>query len=450
MATDLSHADLNGEAVELTSPIKKVQISEFDGQAVPMMPRCIEEIGIERDVLLNLALKAAYTAPTFTTQWAAKTLCLALPVVSDLLEQLRSERLIETLGQAGPLGYRFGITQQGRERAKWLMTISGYVGAAPVSVAAYSEALVYQVERLPLPTASGVSRGLADLVLPELTVQVAGQAVCSGRSLFLFGPPGNGKTSIGRLLQRALSGTLWIPKCIGVENSIIKVFDPQCHISAMDDLQEEIASNFDRRWVRIQRPFVTVGGELTLDDLDLIHIDARGYYEAPLHMKANGGIFLLDDFGCQRTAPIDLMNRWIVPLELQVDYLTLKTGQQIEAPFRHMLIVSTNQDPERILSPALLRRMGYRLQIGRPSEDRYTRIFSSYAARLGLAAPPGLIVWLIERYRKEGRPLNSCEPRDLIERVCDLCKYQRRPPELNQETLDLAWQGYFGTESPEE
>lgn len=450
MATDVSNWGLEEDTLEQRGLIAATETAEIEGEMYPTMPRCVEETDIDRDVLLNLGLKAAYTAPTFTTQWSAQTLCLPLPLVADLLEQLRQERLIETLGQAGPLGYRFGITQQGRERAKWLMTISGYVGAAPVSVATYSKLLVGQVERLPSPSVIDISRALAELVLPELTVQVAGLAACSGRSLFLYGPPGNGKTTVGRMLQRALSGALWIPRAIGVENNIIKMFDPQCHRLATDSLSQEVQTDYDRRWVRIQRPFVTVGGELTLDDLDLIYISARGYYEAPLHMKANGGIFLLDDFGCQRTAPMDLMNRWIVPLEMQVDYLTLKTGQQIEAPFRHMLIVSTNQDPEKILSPALLRRMGYRLHLGNPSPDRYARIFANYAERAGMEVPSALVAGLLERYRRENRRLSSCEPRDLIERVRDLCAYERRPMALNAETLSLAWKGYFGGESPEE
>jgi hypothetical protein len=185
---------------------------------------------------------------------------------------------------------------------------------------------------------------------------------------------------------------------------------------------------------------------LTLDALDLVHGYSRGYYEAPLHVKANGGVFLLDDFGCQHAEPHELVNRWIIPLEQQIDYLTLQTGQQVQVPFRQLLIISTNLNPDDVMTPGLLRRLGYRLCLGNPSPDRYARIFAEYCARCGIDPPAGLVQWLLERYRLEKRPLRCCEPRDLVERAKDICRYQGQPIALNTEVMELAWKGYFANE----
>jgi predicted ATPase with chaperone activity len=424
-------------------------VAEVGGVLLPEMPSSLKATGIDPEVLLNLALKLAYISPHFDTESAAQQLRLPLSLTADLLEQLRVQKLLEVLGGSGAFTYRFRITQAGRERGEWLMAISGYVGPAPVSLQAYRSMLQLQLLRLPDAAPQDVATALADLVLPEQTVELAGLAVSSGRCLFLYGPPGNGKTSLGRQLHQALQGSLWIPHCLGIENQIIRVFDRQCHVEAVEDLPQEAARRYDERWVRIRRPFVLVGGELTLQDLDLIYDSARRYYEAPLHFKANGGSFLLDDFGCQRTPPNELLNRWIVPLEQQVDYLTLRTGQQIQVPFRNMLVISTNRDPHEVMAPGLLRRMGYRVQLADPSPEHFALIFTRYAARHGLESPPELLEWLLARYRTEQRPLRSCQPRDLVERVRDICKFRGWRVELTRELMTLAWKGYFGSEAPD-
>jgi len=411
---------------------------------LPTAPTCLNDTGLDPDVLLNLTLKLAYSCPQFDTEWATRQLCLPLSLTSEVLEQLRVQKLIEVLGGAGPFTYRFRITQTGRERGEWLMSVSGYVGPAPVSLEAYTSMLLLQLPRLPNASPSGVAAALADLVLPEQTVELAGLAACSGRSLFLYGPPGNGKTSLGRLLHQTLPGNLWIPHCIGIENQVIRMYDRQCHRDATPDLPAEVTHRYDERWVCIRRPLILVGGELTLHDLDLIYDSSRRYYEAPLHFKANGGIFILDDFGCQQTPPNELLNRWIVPLEQQVDYLTLRTGQQIQVPFQSMLVLSTNRDPQAVMAPGLLRRMGYRVRLDDPTPEDYTLIFTRYASRYGVEVPAGLLDWLLVRYRSQQRPLRSCEPRDLVERARDICTYRGYRLELTQEIMSLAWQGYFG------
>ncbi len=433
--------DLLGE----DEPREDVHAVEVAGQFFPEAPTNLANTGIDPDVLLNLTLKFALTTAQFDTGLVARRLHLPMSLIVTLLEQLRLDKMIEVLGGAGPFSYRFRITQQGRARAEWLMAISGYVGPAPVSVQAYTELIEQQAARLPPVTRRDVLAAVAGLVLTEDTVELAGLAASSGRSLFLYGPPGNGKTTLGRLLHHALRGDLWIPYCIGIENQIVRIFDRHCHKIVDDPLPGDCRQRYDQRWVRIRRPLVVVGGELTLADLDLIYDSTRRYYEAPLHLKANGGLFLLDDFGCQKTAPTALLNRWIIPLEQQVDFLTLATGQQLQVPFRNMLVVSTNLDVQQVMAPGLLRRMGYRVSLENPSPQRYSDIFTRYAAGRGLDVPRDLVTWLLARYRAEDRPLHACEPRDLIERARDICAYRGLPATLTQDTIGLAWSGYFGT-----
>jgi predicted ATPase with chaperone activity len=424
------------------SPLLPRMIPLGAGMA-PAAPAEVRDTGVDRGTLLDLALKTAATVPQLNTEWAARELRLPQAVASELLDQLRGDHLLEVLGQAGPFGYRYAISGRGRERAARLLEVSGYVGPAPVALGAYTALLEWQLAHTPRVTASDVSAALADLVLTPDTTQLAGLAISSGRSLFIFGPSGDGKTSLGQMLHNALQGEIWIPHALVVDQSVIRVFDPQLHQVA--DMPIEQPWSIDQRWVRIRRPLIIGGGELTLASLDLDYSPTLRYYEAPLHLKANGGTFLLDDFGRQRVAPNDLLNRWIIPLESRVDYLSLHTGQKIQVPFRLMLIVATNLDPEEVTDPAFLRRMGYRMCLDVPSQERYVTIFQRYAAHCGLDVPPGLLDQLLQRYYREGRELRCCEPRDLIERVRDICAFRGQSPELNEELLFLAWKGYFGT-----
>jgi hypothetical protein len=416
-----------------------IAVARGHAPAAPNEPRAT---GLDPIVLGNLALKAAYTVPQFTAEWAARRLHLPQPLVTEVLEQHRVDHLLEVLGQAGPFGFRYAITGRGRERAARLMEISGYVGPAPVTLASYTAMIEWQLAQAPVATQEDVAAALAELVLDGDDALLAGLAASSGRSLFLFGPPGNGKTSVGRMIHGALRGDLWIPHCIGIEENIIRVFDPQLHQPAQDASDEPWA--IDKRWVRIRRPLIVGGGEMTLSSFDLTYSPSLRFYEAPLHLKANGGTFLIDDYGRQRVEPHELLNRWIIPLEHQIDYLSLHTGQKIQVPFLLMLIIATNLDLEAVTDPAFLRRMGYRLYLGEPTPELYSQIFERYADRQGFPVPPGLVSRLLERYQREKRELRSCEPRDLIERARDICRFTGRPLELDDEVMRVAWSGYFG------
>jgi predicted ATPase with chaperone activity len=412
--------------------------------SAPEAPATLRNIDVDSGVLSDLALKTAFTTAQFNTDWAAQRLCLSTPLVAELLEALKKDLLLETLGATGPMGYRYAITRRGSERAERLLEISGYIGPAPVSLDAYQALLEKQLDDNPTASPENVAAALADLVLPAQAKQLAGLAISSGRSLFISGPAGNGKTILCKLLHDALPGDMWIPHCLAVDDYIIRIYDPQCHQLANFSAPQSWL--VDQRWVRIRRPLIVVGGELTIDDLELSYRPGVRYYEAPAHMKSNGGMLLIDDFGRQRVEATHLLNRWIVPLENQVDYLTLHTGQKIVVPFRQIIMFATNLDPVEVTDPAFLRRMGYRLFVGGPTPERYAEIFSRYAARWGATADPALIGRLLARYATERRDLRGCEPRDLIERARDVCRFQNQPFALTDEILDLAWTGYFGNQ----
>jgi energy-coupling factor transporter ATP-binding protein EcfA2 len=425
------------------SDVSPAQVPADDTLA-PKVPRYLRDLDVGAEVLADLALKIGSRTPQFTTESLVEQLGLPSPIVAELLEQLRVEHLIEILGESRTFCYRFALTGRGRERAARLFDVSGYVGRAPVSLDAYVHGLQSQFARWPQLLPQDVAAALRDLVLPEPAIEVIGLAASSGRSLFLYGPTGNGKTTAARHIHQALQGQLWIPYCVAADGNMIRVFDPQCHRPV--DGSPATAGAFDQRWVAIHRPFVMVGGELTLESLELAYHPVLRYYEAPLHWKANGGTFLVDDLGCQRVSVQKLLNRWILPLEHRVDYLTLHTGQQIRVPFQQHLIFSTNLDPSATVEAALLRRMGYRLYLGNPTPQQYADIFNAYAASCNLLVPPGLIERLLQRYEAQQRPLRSCEPRDLVERVRDICRYRGEPLALSDGVIEAAWNGYFGSQ----
>jgi MoxR-like ATPase len=409
----------------------------------PKAPQSIASAQLEENTLTDLGLKVAFYAARVTTEFVGRRLNLSLQLAAEVLEQLCREGLMEETMQTSQGRSHYKITQRGREHAERLLEVCGYIGPAPVRLEAYKAMLRSQFAHTPPVTPEHVSAALSTLVLSPKTAKLAGLAVSSGRSLFVYGPPGNGKSSLGRQIHAAMPGDYWIPYAISVgSGNIIRVYDEQSHERV--EIPAERAATIDHRWVRIRRPLVVVGGELTLELLDLIYSPTLRYYEAPPHLKANGGVFLVDDFGRERISPEQLLNRFITPMEYQFDYFTLCTGQKIQVPLRHVLIIATNLSPEKVTDPAFLRRMGYRVYLGPPSPDEYAQIFRLYAQRRGATVAPEVIDRLLERYKAQNRDLRACEPRDLIERSRDVCRFEGRPLELTNEVLDLAWSGYFG------
>jgi predicted ATPase with chaperone activity len=408
----------------------------------PRAPHDIPSAGLEEGVLTDLAVKAAFTVARLTTDWLAKRLNFTLPLVQAVLDQVCRDGMLEETMQSSQGRSHYRITQRGREYGARVMEACGYIGPAPVSMDAYSAMLRWQFANTPQVKPENVTASLSTLVLSPKAMQLAGLAVSSGRSLFVHGPPGNGKSSLGRQIHAAIPGDYWIPYTIGVGNSVIRLYDDLCH----QKIDIPNSANIDPRWVRVRRPLVIVGGELTLEQLDLIWSPTLRYYEAPAHLKANGGVFLVDDFGRERISPDQLLNRFITPMEYSIDYFTLQTGQKISLPLRHVLIIATNLSPEKVTDPAFLRRMGYRIYLGPPTPEEYSKIFQQYAQKQGAAVTLEAIEGLLERYKAQNRELRACEPRDLVERSRDICRFHNRPFELTPKVLDLAWTGYFGNQ----
>src|SRR5579885_416755 len=408
----------------------------------PLAPQDMASTGLEGTTLTDLVLRLGYTVSRFTTDWVAQQLHLAPALSREVLEKLAYDGLVEQLWQTTQASAHYKITEQGRDHAARLMEVCGYIGPAPVGLEQYAAMLRWQFANSPPVQPEHVAASLGGLVLSPKAAQLAGLAVSSGRSLFIYGPSGNGKSSLGRALHAALQGDYWMPYTISVGDSVIRLFD--AHIHHPVEVPGNRPDAIDQRWVRVRRPIVIVGGELTLDLLDLIYIPSLRVYEAPPHLKANGGVFLVDDFGRERISPEQLLNRFITPMEHQIDYFTLRTGQKVQVPLRHVLIIATNLSPETVTDPAFLRRMGYRVYLGSPTPEQYTRIFQQYAQRCGATVAPEMIEQLLERYRAQNRELRACEPRDLIERARDICRFHNRPLELTPKVLDLAWSGYFG------
>jgi hypothetical protein len=412
----------------------------------PRAPQTIADARLEEGTLTDLAMKFASIINRFTDEWLAQQMKLTTALGAAIVAQLLSEGLIEEtlMTTGGKTTYR--ISERGRRIAERAMEVCTYLGPAPVSLEAYSAMTRWEFARAPEVKPKHVTAALEGLVLTPEAVEMAGLAVSSGRSLFVYGPSGNGKSSVGRQIHSAMRGDIWIPHAIEVRNSVIRLYDEQVHQKV--DVGGDKAAAIDQRWVRVRRPMVVVGGELTLEYLDLVYSPSVRYYEAPPHLKANGGVFLVDDFGRERVSPHQLLNRFITPMEHSFDYFTLSTGQKIQVPLRQVLIIATNLSLETVTDPAFLRRMGYRLCLESPNEEQYTRIFKSYAAKHGAAIPPGMLDTLLAKYRAQDRPLRACEPRDLIERSRDICKFREKPLELTPEILDLAWTGYFGSGGP--
>jgi len=330
----------------------------------------------------------------------------------------------------------------GWDRVQRLQTQSGYLGPAPVSLDDYAHMMRLQAVPSRSATMESVRNAFKDLVLPDSLLQTLGCVINSRSSLFLTGLAGTGKTAVSERMNQALSGSIWIPYAVEIDGQVIRVYDGHSHraIKQQDSLIE-----FDRRWIEVERPLIIVGGELTLDNTDLTWSESAKFYEAPFQMKSNGGTLVIDDFGRQRVSPTDLLNRWILPLERRVDFLTLHSGKKIEVPFEQLVVFSTNLNENDLVDDAFLRRMGYRARVEPPTASAFVEIFKRTATNRGIAINQECLDHVLQKYATEKRIMKGCEPRDLLNKVNDICLFEGRVLQLTPELVDLAWGNYFGT-----
>ncbi len=416
----------------------------------PHSPATLEQSGLNSDLVQQLLLKTLYFAGELTGTELTKRLGLSFSVFDTTLEFLKQQRLCEISGGGvfGAASYRYRLSDAGRARTLLVLEQNQYVGAAPVPLEQYQRYMLEFKQAVPLNASrEHVRRAFSHLVVPDAIVDAIGPAVNSGHSMFVYGQPGNGKTMLAQGIRDLLVGQIAIPHAVEVGGNIVKVFDRVKHEEL--PFEDETAGlslgvECDRRWAPCRRPLVMVGGELKMEDLALRYNPVSRLYGAPVQMIANGGVLVIDDFGRQHCSPRDLLNRWIVPLESRIDFLTLQSGQSFEVPFMVLLVFATNLKPTELADEAFLRRIQYKIFAESPNVNDYVRIFENYCRTKEIPFERSVVDYMLEQYYRPNKiPLRGCQPRDLINQALALANYLGQPPRLTPELMEAACRSYF-------
>lgn len=415
----------------------------------PPAPRTVEATGLNFLFLVELAAKTFYFGGQLALKEIAERIKLNVSVLEPVLAFMRNQRLCEVVSRGSTdTDITFVLTDLGRSRAEEALRKSQYIGPAPVSLGQYVSQIELQSITDMVVTPEKMRKAFSGTVIRARLLEQFGAAMNSSRAIFIYGPAGGGKTFIAEKLAGVLSGNIYVPYAIAVDGEVIQIFDPLLHrpVSDAENPHQGLdrAQAGDARWAWCHRPVVLTGGELTLTMLELEFDHMARYYNAPPQVKANNGLFIIDDLGRQLVQPRDLMNRWIVPLDRRVDYLALHTGQKFRLPFDVTIIFSTNLNPSELADEAFLRRLGYKIRVGALPKSEYCELFQQVCAECGVQYSQEGFEYLVrEHHVKEGRPFLACIPRDLIGQLVDRSRYQGTPPELSQASLDWAWQNYF-------
>jgi predicted ATPase with chaperone activity len=404
----------------------------------PIIPDRVEDLGIPRALVSDLILRYLWLHGSANLAALHDTLKLSFPVLETLFHQFRQQQLLEVKGMIGN-DYAFSLTSAGRAQATARNEVCQYVGPAPISIQEYHALVKKQVPEVRLSRES-LRQAFSDLVLPDGLLDQLGPSLIGHQSLFLYGGTGNGKTSIAERILRIYHDTVLVPYAVEVSGHIVTVFDPVVHRAAQSD-QDEL---LDPRWVRCQRPCITVGGELSAAMLELRLDESTHVFISPCQMKANNGILIIDDFGRQVLTPRELLNRWIVPLDRRVDYLTLASGMKFQVPFELMVVFSTNLDPKDLADEAFLRRIQTKVLVENVSPEVFDQIFTRVMAHFHVPCEPGSSEYLRERCAASGaKYLRACYPVDIYKLVKAIAEYEGRPVRMSHANIDRAVGLYF-------
>ncbi len=423
-----------------------LQEENCDGAWQPAEPVSLEQAGVTEGQLEHLVLRCLAAAGDLSGRQLAEQHAMPFGLIEPAFADLKQAQLVAYRGSAPMNDYIYQLTDMGRETAKKLSDHCSYFGSAPVTLSAYLESVQEQTLTKMHPTVKDLQRAFSDLLVNQKMLRRLGPAVNSGRGLFLFGAAGNGKTSIAERITKAFGDTVWVPRAIGIDGEIMRIFDPGLH----EEVPLEGSSGplnthaVDKRWVRIRRPTIVVGGELTMDALEVMAGAGNNVSEAPLQMKSNCGTLVIDDFGRQRMTTDELLNRWIVPLEKRYDFLKMVSGKKIQVPFDQLIIFSTNLEPKDLVDDAFLRRIPYKIEVPDPSEEEFRKLFEIMAPIVGLEFDQEALDYVIDtHYKPIKRPFRCCQPRDLLLQIRNYCHYLDVPPLMCKEYIDYAVENYF-------
>jgi predicted ATPase with chaperone activity len=440
-----------GDSIVALGLLTKEQIEQVLADA-PQAPITIADTGVDSAILLELAIKGMYSENLETASQIAEAIKLPSAIINQLLQEAKDRKLVEALPSAAGAGtraeLRLTLTRAGREWAIDAMTRGQYFGPAPVSLADFQDRVLRQRVTNEHITRQQLDEAFDGLVMPERFVQRLGPAINSGNAILIYGPAGNGKTTVAQIVGKVFQNVIYVPYCIDVDGEMIKIFDPTVHHKVQEVQEDAGGANLrrnrvDMRWIPCYRPLVITGGELTIEMLDLKYNPVAKFYEAPLHVKALNGTFLIDDFGRQRAKPEDILNRWIVPLNSRVDYLTLHSGKSIQIPFDEILIFSTNMHPDDLMDPAFQRRISYKLETVEPPQELFLKVFVGMAEKSGLTLTQEVYSQVINGIHQAQAPLAYFQPKFIIEQVLASCKFEGIKPQFTADNVEDALANLF-------